>query len=279
MDDAGKLIYTGLPEFDATADFEPISVEECAQQIAEVCALDFGVNVDWLFIRDHLSPLCSNIKPSRFLVKTILRSDLMKEFVGDTLAKTLRIYEFRRTFDMAFQPPPSISMQELMQELIDAKSSIGEAKNAAQIGDARRVSNVLGVGMTLTKVDARRNLSRPLTAASEEKQELRDRIKLATVDMAMSLKQAFKHVPETLGAASSLISLMTYGQVPSSTQQQQALENALSRYTVGRHCLVVDSALDLLVQASHDITILENDTCHLLFKPNENICRYIILLS
>ena len=77
----------------------------------------------------------------------------------------------------------------------------------------------------------------------------RDMVKHSTLEFALRMNIAFKHAPATIGEAFALVKGHMGGDaLPDEVARSDALEYVCSEKTIGKHCLLVDAALDLYMQ-------------------------------
>ena len=102
----------------------------------------------------------------------------------------------------------------------------------------------------MERLDALRHMDSAADSANKKK---RSRATIAScldmstaqVQFALDCKVAFANVPKSLREAADLIG--KFGVMDKSTAKLSALDNVLERYSIGRHCLVLDEAFDLFV--------------------------------
>ena len=111
-----------------------ISVDECAEEVATLCASAFAVNVDTMLIREHVAPICTGrIEPSLFLAHTLARCQAMSEVLGVTLTIALRGFMHELNFEVsAVRGEPDIT-RSLLKELLATRAAMTRLKSLARL--------------------------------------------------------------------------------------------------------------------------------------------------
>ena len=232
------------------------SVEDCAQIITDIVYSAVGARLNASLVHDHIAPICVNFaEPCVFLARTIVRSMIMQELIGDTLSKTLRRVDHCHMFGTLVgdnlstpQLPPN-DVGELIDELVNARAQISRMKLALHRGT--------------NAADATADCGRSMIISSESRAEpwwihsrqtvqaARHRHKcIDTVEFALTLNVAFKHAPDTLLAAYRIVDSWKDGS-GGKRASVDCLQKLVSDRSMRRMVLDLDSALDLL--AAHRV--------------------------
>ena len=235
----GHIICSGLGDGDCTVDMSPCSTEAVVHHIDDVCASHLGVAVDLDLLRDLVGPVCIFLGvASPFVANTILRSELMVEIVGETLSRQL--IKALHAEQFGAQPVHSTigdTAQLLLTELVQTRQELSRLKVAALSCRDRPIDlTVVGDSLVL----------RPRTPEPPKKHGRNDEFLTSLVKFAVECKVAFRNTPKTIADGERLIANGRYGN--DGAVSYNAFENLRDRWSMGRHALVIDAALDMHVK-------------------------------
>jgi hypothetical protein len=186
------------PSADEHDYLEPVSVDECAQHVSEICACALGVSVDVAVIRDHISPLCTSIlEPSIILAKTIDRSIVMDEIAGQKLAKRVRAHVYCADVgaDVSDTGDP---LADAVAEVVLLRKQMVQLKAAASCGRMDTVRSIVGDSMVLTSAKP------SLGSWRANKEEALMIAKHDLTTLVLAFTHSFKHAPATVGMVRAL---------------------------------------------------------------------------
>ena len=245
----GRFLYSGFantvlqPDL---ADFTPISMEKCADLIAETVAYAFGAQVDKIFLRDIISPLLIEVvEPSMYMARTIMRCSVMHTVLGVRLSRCLREHVHRDTFSLPMPETAPDVTNELLQELIDARKQLAVMGSAVASGDLSQLR---------ASCDHTMLLSKSVRLAPCDNRSLRaqpawhDAVKHSIIEMMLGVNVVFRHAPETIAQAAAICGLMQ-GQAPGD-EKMVASSNLLkltNETTLRMNMIWTDVAVDAVV--------------------------------
>ena len=155
LDDAGQLL-------------DNVPVDVVVAYIRDAVVHSTGVTIDAAMLQEHVSPVMLHIAPSIFLAKTLVRSSIIAEFIGEALAVEARRRQFESDWAVSLTIDDSLLVR-VSQELADNRKLIVTAKQGKDI-DAIRA--VLGRSLVIDPSGIQRgvNLRSQTTLASRVKQ-------------------------------------------------------------------------------------------------------------
>ena len=107
--------------------FEPMTIEDCADAMQEMCAYALGIEVDADLIKQHIAHLSCQVELSMFMAKTLLRCNFISELIGASLRDSLR--QQLHAFQFQLEPSATPNNTELVvSELLAAKKDLAELK-------------------------------------------------------------------------------------------------------------------------------------------------------
>ena len=99
----------------------------------------YGVTLEAGLVRDYMANISDSLTPpSEFMARTICRSDIIVELMGDALSKSFRSVLHTKEFypdiaiDMVVEPT-----HEMLSEAVQSRSSLSILKKSALQGSAR----------------------------------------------------------------------------------------------------------------------------------------------
>lgn len=215
-------------------DLQPMSIEELCEFIQELAARASGVSLDVLLVKDHVVPLCQLVEPSMLLAKTIGRCSFMVELVGAALRSQLRSFLHCAAHGLEPVPHPNSTADVVLQELVETRQALARLKSAA-------AHNFRGHYDTEVNAAGETFIARSFTVHDLSSRAHAEAIKTRTLDWAVQGKVAFSHAPTCLVDAERAIEKITTGEEHFTSN---LLDSLVSRCTIGRHAIVLDSALD-----------------------------------
>ena len=170
----------------------PMTSDACADKLVEYCNFAFDVTPDVVAIRNHIGPLCLNIEPSLFLTMTLARSQIMEEVIGLALGTELRSFLHSYIFEVA-QVSRGSATQLALQELLDVRKQLNDAKAAAECGRLADVRGIVGPSKMLT--------SPKQTLATWQATKTRARLieQKGIAEIVLKLNIGFQHAPKLFG--------------------------------------------------------------------------------
>ena len=235
------LLANDLPH--GARELEPMTIEDLCTAVGDFVVRSAGVSFDTLLLQEHVAALCQRLEPSMFLARTLCRCDIMIELVGKSLTSQLR--RFMHHIDYSLGPPSSdaSTVQTLLQELVETRQSLTKLRDGVARGFVGHVdhSDAPVNPAEVTSLIPRKNTVKDL----ETHRDKTEMLKTASLEWAVRNKIAFANAPSTLVEAGRVIGLMTHGE---RSEISDHLEHLVTRYTFGRHLLLLDIALDALLK-------------------------------
>ena len=145
--------------------------------MADACVYALGAKVDEVTIHEHIGPICLEVEPSIFLARTLLRSDVLVELIGESLARAVRRFEYEKDWQIeeSRDATPVDMMSVALQELIDIKKQLIQVRAAVAKGRIDMVRDLVGHSMVLTSAKPKlHNLQHERN--SESHQQLHQRV-------------------------------------------------------------------------------------------------------
>ena len=149
---AARAIVAMLP-CPAPELLKPQDVDAVVDVMRTSCAMATGVDVGDDAIRDHIVPICTHVEPTAFLGMTLLRTDILQEVLGVTLASRVRNYAFitdwRQEPAEASHGDASLPVQAVLRELIETRKTLLTVKAELTAGNTKRAQEVCGVSSAM----------------------------------------------------------------------------------------------------------------------------------
>lgn len=224
---------------------EPVSIDQCAEQITLWCASAFGASVDDASVRERLAPICAKLEPSVFLAATISRTSLTTDMIGETLATRLGSYVTSAMMDTREHHTDENVLDCIIAELCATRAELAKVRVAAANNDMHGVLDICGPGMVLTATPRHRTLKGCTTM--DDKRNYWLRAKSAQLEYALATKIAFKHLPAAITLAHPLLSLLEFGVV--ARESAASIDSVVRGDYMADHAFFVDAAIDLMVTA------------------------------
>ena len=234
------IVVSGLP--DAAEDMmAEIGADEVCLLVEEGVARRLGVSIDTDLMHAHVVGVILNVvAPSRFFAETVLRCEVMTEMLGEKLSQDLRhILHCELTGDVD-DAPPSDNAQVVLDELVQTRQEL--ARLRAAVTHSQDLGQRLSAEILGRSLATRHVLKKPFSLKYRGGTD--DELKSVTVQFALDCRAAFRHVPSTLVEAESIIHRIKTGD-PIMSECVLTVDRLCSRWTLGRHALLMDSALDL----------------------------------
>lgn len=236
---AAPIISHGLSRSTAS-DLHPIDIDQMCEEVCDLIAGAAGVTIDKSLFKEHIAELCQLIEPSLFLAKTLCRCDVVSEVLGEGLSKHARGSLHCCEHGAAMITPQTSTTQTLLQELVETRQELTRFKSAAACGF---------IGSFDVCVDRSTLIRRKAPCETLSKRGNRTMLKTATLEWAVSSNIAFKNCPESIVGVERLLRLMKTG---IASDVSEVMDQLCSQRTIGRHALVLDSALDALMKEKID---------------------------
>ena len=230
---ASLVLSTALPRTTSSV-LTPVSIEDLSDAVAEHVAVATGLMIDTHLLKEHIAPLCQLIEPSEFLAITLCRCSIMSEVLGDGLSKYLRGSMHSREHGSCADAQHTLPQQTLLQELVETRQSLTRLRAAAQSGFVGHFDG----DMSLQTFVQRKSKDELLS-----KNDLRAQLRTATLEWAIDSNIAFANCPGSIVKVERLIRTMTTGR---DSTVSNVMDKLVGRMTIGRHALILDSALDLM---------------------------------
>lgn len=229
----GRTIYGGIHGASCADEMAATSTDDVADFIVFFCTSALNVHVNVQSVIDIISPLCTSVlEPSVFLAKTIMRGYMMDELLGATCAIELRRYIHCDQFGVPYLTSPVI-LKNLVDELVETRSKLAKARTELGEGRVYDASRTLGRNRVLSTQIALRRQRKNRDAMME--------LNTATLNYAVDSKIAFRNCPDSLHRAEEVArSVEGLG----SNDHAEAATRCISQYTIARHCLTLDAAID-----------------------------------
>ena len=135
----------------ATTDplLSPVAIEEVMEYIRESIVHAVGVSIDRDLLQQHFSPLCLSVEPSLFLAKTLVRSSILEELIGNTLATVVRRRQVESDWAVHLGANEDDLLRKISQELTDTRQHIAVMKTEAARGNFKELTQMIGPSLTL----------------------------------------------------------------------------------------------------------------------------------
>jgi len=134
LNDAGELL-------------DNVSVDTVVAYIIDSVMHSTGVTIDTSMVQEHFSAVMTHIEPSIFLAKTLLRSSLIAEFVGDALAIEARRRQIESDWNISFTTDDTL-LTRVSQEMADTRKLVVAAKRCK---DMNAIRDLLGMPLVVTE--------------------------------------------------------------------------------------------------------------------------------
>ena len=159
-------------------------------------------------------------------------SPLLDDMIGQALAMQVRQHRFRDLLEYDFQIPVKDMRKDLIRELWAAKAAL----SSSTASSSPSTTAVRSHSSTPPAKRAKRWWEPTIQQTD---------IMTSTVEFSIDCKIAFRNMPKTLIEAEQLIAKMkNEGHEAGDSAEQQSLLKVAHRTTIGRHCLLVDEAVD-----------------------------------
>jgi len=129
----------------------PTSIDDVVDYIWEAISTATGVNVDKILLHEHLGPVCLHLEPSIFLAKTLTRSFLLGEIVGETLSMLVRRRQYESDWKVMLRVDESGVLSCVGQELADLHKRMAHIKSNVADGSFNQVRDTCGRSFILTR--------------------------------------------------------------------------------------------------------------------------------
>ena len=233
---AGASIIAGALPNQHLVSIDAITAAECTTTIVDTIAMVLAVQLEAELLSDMLAPLFIALEPSTFLAHTIMRSDFAESVIGAELAKQLRSYLHSEAFHLQPLAEDPMSDHRIRTELLEALRDNTRLKHAYACKQ---------VGLVPSVEPERPLLMIPAAVAPtlpHAEQVFMN--KTTTLKFALECRLMLKHVPRTLVEAQNVVWKIRLG---ADLPEQSLFNDFVSRYSLSRHALALDSALDALI--------------------------------
>ena len=146
-----KALASAIP-VQAAGQLVPGSIDTVMDMICNETFMATGIDVDRGLLKDHIAPICMELEPTPFLAKTLLRTRILQEVIGDALGQRVRSYCFRSDWQI---DAPSLTSDESLhhavaQELMNARKTLNDVRVHLANGHAQRARDASGVPRVVT---------------------------------------------------------------------------------------------------------------------------------
>ena len=146
-----KALASAIP-VQAAGQLVPGSIDTVMDMICNETFMATGIDVDRGLLKDHIAPICMELEPTPFLAKTLLRTRILQEVIGDALCQRVRSYCFRSDWQI---DAPSLTSDESLhhavaQELMNARKTLNDVRVHLANGHAQRARDASGVPRVVT---------------------------------------------------------------------------------------------------------------------------------
>ena len=236
-EDAASWIAGAIPLCSSSALLEPVSIEECCEMVRMYCATCFGGMIDAALLKEYVAPAIQVAEPCRLFALTVCRSEIMKEIVGHSLSAQLRSSSHASACGLS-APAHLPAIDVLLRELVETRQELTKLRNMLAAGSKREFD----FDVDLTTHTALIKQTPIIRMAEEERVALRT----ATVQYALNSNVAFKNTPNSIVEADRVLNLAKG--TGEDDINKEILEKLGSCWTIGRHALILEDALDELVK-------------------------------
>jgi hypothetical protein len=237
---AATIICTASPEL-GDGFLAPMSIDECADEIALLAAMAFHVQVDTRMIREHIAPICLHrIEPTRFVAHTLARCQIMIEFLGVTLTTAMRRFMHIHNFGLPSIDVASDASSSLLSELVRTRGAMTQMKDLAQRGMTSLITDSMGASFVASGGGTILQ-----TSKRQVKSDRVGHIVHAMATYATKLNIAFKHTPNSLAQAAGVLHVARRGTDASPDEADRALRDLVGDSSMRTHLPHIDSAIDL----------------------------------
>ncbi len=151
---AATALAAALPAQDKEL-LQPSSLDVVLDVVVETLMFATGIEeaVDREILRDHLSPICTQLEPTRFLAKTLMRTAMLEEVLGPSLSLRLRTYAYERDWMLDLSDPHLHSshvasehglLQSVVKELAQSRQQLHSVRMNLADGILSRAREAAG---------------------------------------------------------------------------------------------------------------------------------------
>ena len=135
----------------ATTDplLSPVTIDEVMAHIGDSIGHAVSVSIDVDVLQQHFGPLCLIVEPSLFLAKTLIRSSILAELIGNTLATVVRRRQVESDWTVHLGANEDDLLQKISQELTDTRKHLVAIKAEAARGNFKELKQMIGPSLTL----------------------------------------------------------------------------------------------------------------------------------
>ena len=199
------------------------SVSECADSVAGVCSYMLSVDVEARRVSEPLGFLSPhNFHPSRFLAMSLVQCRAMESVFGRVLNRELQ-KRICSEWLMISTASTTNLLQDLKENMIASQCDLHEL----HVRGSKRLVDLEQVVVKRSRSSA--NVEKAID------------IQTAQLHLAVKCRTAFSHMPDTLAEAVNLFSKEGHMELDS---QVAALDSIVNDWTLTKHAMVVDQALD-----------------------------------
>ncbi len=132
---------------------KPTSTDEVIEYVAEAVLHFTDVKLNMSLLHDHFGPLCLTLEPSLFLAKTLVRSTILEELVGNTLAIVVRRRQFESDWMvvLCLGGDEENTLARVSQELVESREQMLHLKMEVTRGRLDRVRDLCGRSLVVVQ--------------------------------------------------------------------------------------------------------------------------------